>query len=211
MVERRAPQLTDCGVATLTDGFRAGDPEAVRAVYRRYAGAVHTVARSVVGSDDELCADVVQQTFVKAWRAAHTYDGDRDLAPWLYAIARRTAIDALRAERRPTRGDHEQEVDAAVLGRSFEETWEAYEIRTALDGLPPDEREVARLTHLEGLTQTEIAGRLGVPLGTVKSRAYRAHRRLAAALAHLLPAPDPGPAGTPNRSPAPVVEGREEP
>jgi RNA polymerase sigma-70 factor (ECF subfamily) len=207
MVGPRAPGLTDCGVATLTDGFRVGDPEAVRAVYRRYAGAVHTVARSVIGADEELCADVVQQTFVKAWRAAHTYDGDRDLAPWLYAIARRTAIDALRSERRPTRGDHEQEVDAAVLTRSFEDTWEAFEVRTAVDGLPPDEREVARLTHLEGLTQTEVATRLGLPLGTVKSRGHRAHRRLAAALAHLLPAPE---AGLPNRSPAPAVEGRED-
>lgn len=169
----------------LAPRFRAGDPDAVREVYRRHAGAVHTVARSIV-RDRELAADVVQQTFVKAWRAAATFQGDRDLAPWLYSIARRTAIDVLRSESRPTRGGHEAEVDQGVVGISFEHSWELHEIRTALDDLPPDEREVMRLSHLLGYTHPEIAERLGVPVGTVKSRSSRAHRRLAAALAHLL-------------------------
>jgi RNA polymerase sigma-70 factor, ECF subfamily len=182
-------------VDPIVAGFRAGDPDAVRAVYRRYAGAIHTVARSIVGTDPELCADVVQQTFVKAWRAASTFDGDRDLAPWLYSIARRTAIDAVRAERRPTRGDHEPETDVAVTTLSFERTWEAHEIRRALDDLPPGEREVVRLAHLDGLTHTEVAERLGLPAGTVKSRMNRAHKRLAAALGHLLPDTANRPAG----------------
>ena len=190
-------------MTALIDQFKAGDPDAVRAVYRRYAGAVHTVARSVVGRDPELCADVVQQTFTKAWQAAHRFDGDRDLAPWLYSIARRTAIDAVRAERRPTRGDHAPETDVGVTTISFEQTWEAYEVRTTLDGLPPDEREVVRLAHLEGLTHAEVAERLGVPVGTVKSRMHRAHRRLAAGLRHLLPAESERGA---NRPGSPAVE-----
>jgi RNA polymerase sigma-70 factor (ECF subfamily) len=202
-------------VATLVEDFRAGDPDAVRAVYRRYAGAVHTVARSVVGGDDELCADVVQQTFTKAWRAARRFDGDRDLAPWLYAIARRTAIDALRAERRPTRGDHAPETDVGVVTLSFEQTWEAHEVRTALDALPPDERDVVRLAHVEGLSHVEVAERLGVPVGTVKSRMHRAHRRLAAALSHLMPEPrspsPPGPARPANRASRSAVQAGEEP
>jgi RNA polymerase sigma-70 factor (ECF subfamily) len=168
-------------------GFRSGDPDAVREVYRRYAGAVQTVARATIGADDELCADVVQQTFVKAWRAAANFDADRDLAPWLYAIARRTAVDALRAERRPTRGDHAPETDVAVTDRSFEQTWEAHQIREALDRLPPDEREVMRLSHFIGLSHSDIADRLGVPVGTIKSRTHRAHRRLASSLSSLMP------------------------
>ncbi len=166
--------------------FRAGDPDAVRAVYRKYSGAVNTVARAVVG-DPELAADVVQQTFTKAWQAAATFDENRELAPWLYSIARRTAIDALRAERRPTRGDHAQEVDVAVTPLSFERTWEAFEVRQAMDTLSDEERAVVRLSHFEGLTHPEIAERLDVAVGTVKSRSHRAHRRLAAALSHLLP------------------------
>jgi RNA polymerase sigma-70 factor (ECF subfamily) len=195
-------------VTTLVEDFRAGDPDAVRAVYRRYAGAVHTVARSVVGPDEALCADVVQQTFTKAWRAARTFDSDRSLGPWLYAIARRTAIDALRSERRPTRGDHAPETDVEVVTLSFEQAWEAHEVRSALDDLPPDEREVVRLAHLLGLSHAEVADRLGVPLGTVKSRMHRAHRRLAAALAHLLPEQDPKGQGA-NRTGSATVQGGE--
>lgn len=165
--------------------FRAGDPEAVRALYRHYARPVATVARSVVGNDQALIDDVVQQTFTKAWRAAQSFDGARRFAPWLYAIARRTAIDAVRAERRPTRGGHEPEVDVAVPPPSIEQTWEAYEVRRAIDALPPDEQAVVKLGHLLGLTHPEIAEQLGIPVGTVKSRSYRAHRRLAASLAHL--------------------------
>jgi RNA polymerase sigma-70 factor (ECF subfamily) len=167
-------------------GFRAGDPEAVREVYRRHAGAVHTVARSMVG-DPELAADVVQQTFVKAWRAAASFQEGRELAPWLYSIARRTAIDVLRHERRPTIGGHAPEQDQAITTLSFDRTWEVLEVREAVAALPEGEREVVRLQHLEGFTQAEVAERLGVPVGTVKSRSARAHRRLAEILGHLAP------------------------
>jgi RNA polymerase sigma-70 factor (ECF subfamily) len=168
--------------------FRAGDETAVRTLYRRHGGAVFTVARSIVG-DRELAAEVVQQTFVKAWQAAERFDPSREVAPWLYAIARRTAIDCLRHERRPTTGGHGPEVDQGVPGPSFERTWEINEIRTAIDSLPSEEREVVRLSHLVGLPHPEIADRLGVPVGTVKSRSARAHRRLAAALGHLTAQP----------------------
>jgi RNA polymerase sigma-70 factor (ECF subfamily) len=175
----------------LLDRFRAGDPEAVRDVYQRYGGAVTTVARSIVG-DPELAAEVVQQTFTKAWRAASSFDRNRDLAPWLYSIARRTAIDTLRAESRPTRGGHGPEVDQPVTTLSFERTWEIFEVRQAVDDLPIEERVVVQLSHFGGLTHPEIAERLNIALGTVKSRSHRAHRRLAAALSHLLPANQDG-------------------
>ena len=58
-------------------------------------------------------------------------------------------------------------------------------MRSAVDDLPPDEQAVVRLQHLDGLTHAEIAARLGIPLGTVKSRSSRAHRRLAASLGYL--------------------------
>lgn len=70
---------------------------------------------------------------------------------------------------------------------SFERTWEIFEIRTCVDALPDGEREVVRLSHLVGLSHPEIAERLDIPLGTVKSRSARAHKRLAAALGHLAP------------------------
>ncbi len=168
----------------LIERFKAGDPEAVRLVYREHAGAVHTVARSIV-HDRELAAEVVQQTFVKAWRAARRFEGNRELAPWLYSIARRTAIDMLRVESKPTRGGHEPETDVGVTPMTFERTWERFEIRRAIDALPPGEREVIRRSHLMGFSHDEIAAQLQIPVGTVKSRSGRANKRLAAALAHL--------------------------
>jgi len=170
--------------AALVAQFRAGDPDAIRELYGRFGGAVSTVARSIV-RDPELASEVVQSTFVKAWRSAHQFEGDRELAPWLYAIARRTAIDALRKEHKPTRGDHEPEIDVGVEPHTFERTWIQFEVRQAIDSLPADEREVVRRSHLLGETHAQIAEAMGVPVGTVKSRSGRAHRRLASALAHL--------------------------
>ncbi len=173
----------------LITAFRAKDPNAVRVVYRQFAGPIATVARSIVGNDQELIDDVVQVTFTKAWQSADRFDAGRDLAPWLYAIARRTAIDTVRFERRPTRGGHEPEVDQAVAPASLERTWETFEVRKALETLPPEEQKVVRLQHELGLTQGEVAEHLGVPVGTVKSRSHRAYRRLAKALAHVAAEP----------------------
>jgi len=165
-------------------GFRRGDEDAVRAVYRRHAGAVMTVAMSVL-RNRELAAEAVQQTFFKAWKASSSYDPGREIAPWLYQIARRVAIDIYRKERRPTQSGHEQEVDVGVTEPGIEQSWEAWEVRSALDELSEEERDVVRLSHFEGLTHEEIGRRLGVPVGTVKSRSHRAHRRLAHLLRHL--------------------------
>ena len=71
------------------------------------------------------------------------------------------------------------------LPPGVEQSYEIWEVRAAIDELPPDEREVVRLQHLEQLSHAEVAEHLDVPLGTVKSRSHRAHRRLAARLGHL--------------------------
>jgi RNA polymerase sigma-70 factor (ECF subfamily) len=162
--------------------FRDGDPEAVRAVYDRYNRPVFTVAIRALG-DRSLAEEAVQQTFLQAWRASARFDPGRDPGPWLYAIARRVAVDLYRRERRHETERDEPEV--AVLPQTFEGTWEAWEVRCALDRIPDDEREVLLATHFLGLTHDEAAERLGIPVGTVKSRSYRAHRRLAELLSHM--------------------------
>jgi RNA polymerase sigma factor (sigma-70 family) len=169
-------------------GFRRGEPDGVRAVYREYGGLVFAVALKALGSRD-LAEEATQQTFVKAWRAAEGFDAARQLGPWLATIARRTAIDIHRREaRRPTsRLDEVAPADPSVveLPVGVERSFEVAEVRAAIDALPPEEREIVRLQHLEELTHTEVAERLGVPVGTVKSRSFRAHRRLASMLGHL--------------------------
>jgi len=163
--------------------FPGGDDDVVRAVYRRFGGAVYTVAMSILG-DASRAADVVQATFVNAWQASHRFDPDRELGPWLYTIARRQAIDTYRRERRSEPTDP-SELDVVALPPSLEQAWEAWQVRLALDQLPPEECEVVRLSWFDGLAHSEIAERIGVPLGTVKSRSHRAHRRLASLLAHV--------------------------
>lgn len=162
--------------------FRDGDPEAVRDVYDHYHRPVFTVAYRALGNRS-LAEEAVQQTFLQAWRASPRFDPDRDPGPWLYAIARRVAVDLYRRERRHESDRDEPEV--AVLPETFEGTWEAWEVRSALDRIPDDERHILLATHFLGLTHDETAERLGIPVGTVKSRSHRAHRRLAELLAHL--------------------------
>jgi RNA polymerase sigma factor (sigma-70 family) len=166
--------------------FRLGDESAVRAVYQRYGGAMFAVAMSML-RDRDLAADCVQQAFVRAWRASKSFDPGRQLRPWLATITRRVAVDIYRREAR-TRSEPRADVDDTVVPISFERTWEAFEVRAALDQLPEDEREVVRLAHFERLTHSEIADKLRVPVGTVKSRSFRAHRRLAGLLSHLVDA-----------------------
>ena len=174
--------------AAVVAGFRAGDPDAVRSVYRAYGRIVFAVAHRMLG-DRTLAEEATQQTFVQAWRAADRFDPGRELGPWLATIARRVAIDLHRRESRRTATsiDAVAADDPAIvtLPPGVDQVSDVWEVRAAVDALPDDEREVVRLQHLEGHSQSEIAERLGVPLGTVKSRSHRAHQRLAARLGHL--------------------------
>ncbi len=175
------------------DRFRTGDPEAVRAVYREYGGLVYAVAYKAL-ADRGLAEEATQQTFVHAWRAASSYDPRRDLAPWLATIARRAAIDIHRREARR----HHESLDATdatdpslvSLPPSIEQSYDIWEVRQALNQLPEEDATLVRLQHLDGFTHVEIAERLGIPLGTVKSRSFRAHRRLAGLLGHLRDDPE---------------------
>jgi RNA polymerase sigma factor (sigma-70 family) len=133
-------------------GFRAGEPDAVRAVYRDYGGLVFAVCLKALGRRD-LAEEAAQQTFVKAWRAAGAFDTARELGPWLATIARRTAIDIHRREsRRPTSPlDDVAPADPNVveLPVGVERSYEVAEVRAAIDLLPPEEREIVRLQHLQ--------------------------------------------------------------
>jgi RNA polymerase sigma-70 factor (ECF subfamily) len=168
--------------------FRDGDPDAVRAVYREYGRLVFAVAYRILG-DRGLAEEATQQAFVKAWRAAASFDSDRDLGPWLAAIGRRVAIDVARREAvRAT-----DPLDSVALGDpalssspgAGENIYDIWEVRRAVTELPDDEREIVRLQHFEGLTHVQISERLAIPVGTIKSRSFRAHKRLATLLGHL--------------------------
>jgi RNA polymerase sigma factor (sigma-70 family) len=172
----------------VTAQFRDGDPEAVRTIYRDYGRLVFAVAHRIL-RNRSLAEEATQRTFLQAWRAADSFDADRELGPWLASIARRAAIDVSRREavRAAEPLGSAPSGDPALISRpdSAQTIYEIWAVRQAVAELPAEEREVARLQHLGELTHVEIAERLGVPIATVKSRSFRAHQRLAALLGHL--------------------------
>jgi RNA polymerase sigma-70 factor (ECF subfamily) len=169
-------------------GFRDGDPDAVRLVYREHGRHVYAIAYRMLG-DRGLAEEATQQAFTKAWRAAGSLDDSREIGPWLAAIARRVAIDVYRREtlRAASPLDEVAPDEPALTSRpeSIESAYAIWEVRRAVDELPADEREIVRLQHFGGLTHAEIAQELGLAVGTVKSRSFRAHKRLAVLLGHL--------------------------
>jgi RNA polymerase sigma-70 factor (ECF subfamily) len=177
------------GEAELAVRFAAGEPDSVGDAYRAYGRLVYAVAYRVLG-DASLAEDATQQTFVQAWQNAATFDSSRTLGPWLATIAGRAAIDTYRRNRRHRQARNVDDLDIddpglASLPPSAEGIYDAWQVRRALDTLPDHDRELIRLQHYRELTHTEIAEHLALPLGTVKSRSYRAHRRLAGLLGHL--------------------------
>jgi RNA polymerase sigma factor (sigma-70 family) len=177
-------------VPDIAIGFARGDADAVRSVYKDYGKLVFAVAFKVLG-DRTLAEEATQEAFVRAWRGAGSYDPSRELGPWLATIARRAAIDVHRRSARRSYSPLDENAPGLVeLPPSVERAYDVWEVRRAIEQLAPEDAALIRLQHLEGLTQTQVADRLGLPLGTVKSRSFRAHRRLAGLLGHLRD--DPG-------------------
>jgi RNA polymerase sigma-70 factor, ECF subfamily len=155
-----------------------GDRLAFEDLYRRYARAVFGLALRRLG-DRGRAEDAVQETFASIWRSARSYRPDRGPgAPWLYAVARNAIVDRSRA-----RGETPAEVPEEASrepGPSdlAEQSWASWRVHRALEDLPEREREVIELAYWSGLSQSEVADFLHIPLGTVKTRTR-------AALAHL--------------------------
>jgi RNA polymerase sigma-70 factor (ECF subfamily) len=163
--------------------FVDGDEDAYATVFREFRGPVFGLALHAL-ADPGLAEEALQLAFLAVWRGRARFDPTRPMAAWVFSIARRAAIDVHRRERRlPATVDVEPEMAADTF--SVEQLWEVWEVRRAVEALPAEEADVVRLAHYYQLTHSEIAARLGVPLGTVKSRSFRAHRRLATTLAHL--------------------------
>ena len=151
-----------------------GDAAALGEFYDRYAGLVNGLALRILRNSAEA-EDVVQEVFVQVWRQAERFDPTRGSAEaWLCTIARSRALDCLR--RRASR--REEPSEAAPGVSAAPRTEEALTVRKALLGLSVDQRYALELAYYEGLTHTEIAARLGEPLGTVKTRIRTAMIRL---------------------------------
>src|SRR5262245_16825038 len=156
--------------AALIAGLRAGDQSAMADLYDRYSGVVYGVALRVL-ADATSAEDVVQEVFLQLWRNPQAFDANRGrLGPWLAVIARNRAIDHLR--RRPS----EEVIDELPISTGIDLEGEAAQklavdkVRGVLSQLPQDQRKALEMAFFEGMTHTEIAGKTGEPLGTVKTR-----------------------------------------
>ena len=156
----------------------AGDrDEPLVELYRRYAKRIYGLGLHLLG-DGQLAEDLVQETFVRLWRSSPRFDPDRgSVKTFVFTLARRAAVDLWRRRRGPLAvAAHGPE--QAVDDDSFDELLLSLELRDALDELTANHREVLELHYRADLTQQQIADRLGIPLGTVKTRTYHALRAL---------------------------------
>lgn len=161
-----------------------GSSEALGLFYDLHASLVLGFLCRMLGDRSEA-EEVLQEVFLQVWRDSMRYDAGRSSPRgWLLLIARSRALDRRRATvSRRRREDESARTEAmrivAPLGtRRLEHGESSRRIGSALDRLPPEQRRVLELAFWEGLTQTQIAEALGTPLGTVKSRALLAMRKL---------------------------------
>ena len=155
------------------------DANAFEVLYRRFARPVFGLALRRLG-DRMRAEDAVQETFAAVWRSAKTYRPDRGAgAAWLYAVARNAIVDRSR-----TRTDLPGAIPDAPTGElgpdeRAEASYVSWRVHRALEELPPNERDVIELAYYGGLSQSEVADFLNIPLGTVKTRTRSGLRRLA--------------------------------
>jgi len=173
------PAVVPSDEAALLEGVGGGDLDALEELYRRYGRRVYAFGLRLLG-DPGLSEELVQEAFLRVWRSATRFDSDRGTVPaFVFAITRNVAIDLWR---RPSSRPLPPQPSAAELTDATNEVVIGITVRDALDVLTPTHREVLELGYREGLTQVEIARRLGIPLGTVKTRTYYALRALKLAL-----------------------------
>lgn len=156
------------------------DRSAFEELHRRYARALLGLARRRLG-DDSRAEDATQESFVAVWRAAATYDPARGPgAPWLYTVARNAIVDIMRRTPRAASSEPPERVSTeAEPPERAEASWVAWRVHRALEVLPAHERRLIELAYWRGLSQSEIADLLQLPLGTVKTRTRTALARLA--------------------------------
>jgi RNA polymerase sigma-70 factor (ECF subfamily) len=175
----------------------AGEPEALGALYDRHARVVFSLIMRIAG-DRDVAEEILQEVFLRAWQQAHAFDETRGTVRfWLQRIAHNLTLNELRrrqrrpqVQRRPPSTDSEGDTYAGNVEVGQDPAVDAWcavrdaGLAHALDQLPPGQRAVL-LLYAQGFSQSEIAAKLGEPLGTVKSRMRRALCRLREALPTL--------------------------
>lgn len=177
--------MSDRSDAELLRAIADHDRNALRELHDRHAPWVGARLRRRC-SDPDVAADALQDTFVAIWKSADAWNGSGDVAAWVWGIAIRRLIGVLRKRRRwePASQIIQRHQDVTVAAEeSILEHIEHGDLGPALAVLSPELRAVIEATVLDGLSTREASRLLGIPAGTVKSRARRARQELRRALA----------------------------
>ncbi|HEU4463689.1 MAG TPA: sigma-70 family RNA polymerase sigma factor [Gemmatimonadota bacterium] len=153
------------------------------AIYREHHRRVYAIALRFAREPD-IAEEIVQDAFVRAWRSLPSFNGNSRLSTWLHSVAVNAALDRVRTRQRAEgRIDRDVDLDryAGEIGRAMPAA--DVDLERAVAALPDGAREVVILHYFEGYPCAEIAGRLGVVEGTVKSQLHRARQLLKEALA----------------------------
>lgn len=207
-----APTPSAAADAALVARAAVGDADALGALYDRHGAAAYALARAVVGAPDDA-EDVVAQVFAQLWREAARYDTTRgSVAAWVTTLTRSRALDLLRARRRRTGAEERAATEAATLGEgdaagaagaalplggtgeppdeALDRGETARAVRASLGTLPEPQRRAVALAFFGGLSHSDVAATLGIPLGTAKTRIRAGLHRLRDALRPYAPEAD---------------------
>ena len=185
-MSRSFAHLSDEAVVALV---ARSDQTALAELYDRFGRVAYGVALRVL-RDEKLAEDAVQEGFLAAWRNADRFMPERAKAStWLLTFVHRRAVDLVRREDRRRADALTEDVEQASSGSAEEDAWLRFErerVQAALKQLPDQQREALELAYYGGFSQSELAERLGQPIGTIKSRMFTGLARLRELLA------DPG-------------------
>lgn len=195
-----APAAQENSDPFLVQRTLAGDHRAFELLVLKYQRRIHRLVGRMV-RDVDLVEDITQETFIRAFRALHQFRGDAQFYTWLYRIAVNTAKKALLdLKRDPTvseaffRHDDDEETSSPKSELTTDETPEselaareiAEMVNAAMEALPEDLRQAITLREIEGMSYEEIAAAMDCPIGTVRSRIFRARDAISARIKPLL-------------------------
>jgi RNA polymerase sigma-70 factor (ECF subfamily) len=168
--------------------FNAGDKSALEALFKRREKWLWNVAKKSI-RDPSLAEEALQEALVSIWKNAHTFRGESQVTSWMYQIVSRSCIDVLRKEQIRSHGslnELEQFDDVGGVSTFEDALIDGLLIHSALLELENTHKEVLVLVELEGFSIQEASERLGIPIGTVKSRAARGRDALKLKLTKIL-------------------------
>lgn len=166
-----------------------GDVDAYEALVKEYEKNVYNLALRMTGNSEDA-ADMSQEAFIKAYNSLGAFRGESKFSVWLYRIVSNVCLDFLRSKNRKptvslsTENDDGEEVELDIADESqspeylLDRSLTRDAVRRGLSSLPPEHREILLLREIQGLSYEEIADVLGIEAGTVKSRIFRARKKL---------------------------------